>query len=116
MKMVNIKIVHNRRNYWQVMADTEKFGEQEILFEGISFVESLRYIEENQGNSSYLVEVLDAWNERKIWLIKHTRCGHYSLNQMVAGKKISKRFTRTRKFHVKEIIGAIEQEEMRTLR
>lgn len=111
MMMENIKIKHTRRNYWQVVADTERFGEQEILFEGIKFEECINFIEENQGNSPYTAEIQDAWNNRKIWLVKYTKCRHYSINQMLAGKKINKGYTRTSKAHVMEIIAAIQEEE-----
>lgn len=111
MKMENIKIKHDRRNYWQVIADTERFGEQEILFEGIKFEECIKYIEENSGNSPYEAEIQDAWNNRKIWLVKYTKCRHYCINQMIAGKKVNKGYTRTSKAHVMEIIAAIQEEE-----
>lgn len=108
MKMENIKIKHERKNYWQVIADTERFGKQEILFEGIKLEECLEYIRKNQSCAAYEMEVVDAWNKRKIWLIKHSRCRHYTMNQMVGGRKIYRRFTRTTRAHVQEIIGVIQ--------
>lgn len=109
--MENIKIKHDKRNYWYVVADTKRFGEQEILFEGINAEECLNYIRKNQSKAVYTMEIMDAWNERKIWLIKYSKCRHYSMNQMVCGRKISRRFSRTTKKHVEEIIKAIQMQE-----
>ena len=111
MNMENIKIKHERRNYWYVMADTKRFGKQEILFEGINLDECLDYIRKNQSNAAYTMEVMDAWNERKIWLIKYSKCRHYSMNQMIGGRKIYRKFTRTTRAHVQEIIKAIQEQE-----
>lgn len=115
MKMENIKIKHDRKNYWYVTADTKRFGKQEILFEGISLDECIGYIGKNQRNAAYTMEVMDAWNERKIWLIKHSKCRHYSINQMIGGRKIYGKFTRTTKQHVNEIISGIQEEERKIL-
>lgn len=45
--MKNIRIKEIRENYYVVVADTERFGEQEVLFEGISFEECAAWIKEN---------------------------------------------------------------------
>lgn len=39
--------------------------------------------------------IQDAYNPNKIWIINHTKCGHYYLTQTVCGKITGKaRFTK----------------------
>lgn len=110
--MENIKIKHDMRNYWYVVADTKRFGKQEILFEGISAEECLRYIRKNKHKAAaYTMEIVDVWNKSKTWIIKYSKCRHYSMNQMIGGRKIYNRFSRTTKKHVEEIIKAIQMLE-----
>lgn len=111
MKMENIIIEHTKNNYWIVKADTERFGKNEVLFEGINFNECLNYIWKNNGCCNYTAEVLDCFNTEKIWIIKHSKCGHYTFNQKVAGRLYGKSFQRSRKFHVMDIINAIVEHE-----
>lgn len=115
MKMENIKIVHNRDNYWQVIADTEQFGLQEILYEGNRICQCLGYIRDNEKLAKYIVEILDPWNDRKVWMVKHTRCCHYYLNQKIAGRIFYKRYQRVKRKEFDEIINTIETEERRRL-
>ena len=44
MHITNIKVEHRGTRYWVVLGDTERFGEQAILFEGITKKECLQYI------------------------------------------------------------------------
>lgn len=111
MMMEKIKIKHTRKNYWQVVADTERFGEQEILFEGIKFEECINYIHREQGRSPYTAEIQDVWNRGKFWLVKYTKCGHYYINQTIKGKKVNRGFSKVNRNHVMEIITAIQEEE-----
>lgn len=47
MKIENIKFKKNSCGGWLVIGDTERFGKQEILFEGINFEECIQYLEKN---------------------------------------------------------------------
>ncbi len=47
MEMTNIKIKPLGVNYYVVIADSERFGDGQIMFEGISYDECLDYIEKN---------------------------------------------------------------------
>ena len=46
--MENIKIKELRKNYYVVVADTKEFGEQQVIFEGISAGECLHYIDSHK--------------------------------------------------------------------
>lgn len=46
--MKNIKIERVRKGYWIVKADTERFGIQEIMFEGIRREECRDYVRNNK--------------------------------------------------------------------
>lgn len=50
-----------------------------------------------------LIEVQDEWNDKKVWLIKRYKCGHYYFNQKIAGFKLNKMFLRTTKAYLKSI-------------
>jgi len=45
--MKNIIIKEIKSNYYVVLADTERFGKQEIMFEGMSFDECTEWIKAN---------------------------------------------------------------------
>ena len=70
--MKDIKIKKNRGNYYVVYATTEQFGEQEIMFEGISFEECAEWIKANtkpQKKSLWAVEVENKASKNKSWVI-----------------------------------------------
>lgn len=50
------------------------------------------------------IRVYDKYNPHKVWIIKHTKCGHYYLNQEIYGKLFYPKFQRTNKWHIREII------------
>ncbi|WP_455618859.1 hypothetical protein [Eisenbergiella sp.] len=43
----SIKFKRNGCGGWLVIGDTERFGKQEVLYEGVTFEECIKYIEEN---------------------------------------------------------------------
>ena len=47
MEIRNTKIMSTYHNTYIVVGDTEKFGKDEILFEGVSIEECYKYLEEN---------------------------------------------------------------------
>jgi len=72
--MKNITINMIRPNYFQVIADTERFGIQEILFEGINRAECLVFISANNGeyedNSKELIFSIlkeKGFNDKLYW-------------------------------------------------
>ena len=52
-----------------------------------------------------IFEVQDAYNPAKVWIIKRYKCGHYAVNQNIAGRKFYRRFTRLTAKYLAEIIG-----------
>lgn len=57
MKIENIKFEKNSWGGWLVLGDTERFGEQEILFESHSFAACLEYLKET-GNEYTLMQAI----------------------------------------------------------
>lgn len=48
-------------------------------------------------------EIIDKWNDKKIWLVKRYGCGHYYFNQSIAGHVLNKNYTKTTKAYLKSI-------------
>lgn len=70
--MKNIRIKQIRNNYFQVLADTERFGQNEILFEGISYDECASFIRENtkpQKKPMWAVEVQSKVTRKIHWVV-----------------------------------------------
>ena len=64
MEISNIKIMATCHNTYIVIGDTEKFGKDEILFEGILIDECYKYLEDNGINvDDYKLKnkVLEMW-------------------------------------------------------
>lgn len=49
------------------------------------------------------MEINDKYNPIKVWVIKITNCGHYYVNQKIAGKLFNKKFQKTTKAKLLEI-------------
>lgn len=47
--------------------------------------------------------IQDKYNNRKVWLLKHSKCGHYYYNQENSGYKLNKGFSRTTRHFLVEI-------------
>lgn len=47
----------------------------------------------------------DPYDSHKVWIVKHTKCGHYYLNQEICGKLFYSAFRRTTKKHIMEIFS-----------
>lgn len=52
MKMRNIEIEVLRENYIVVRADTERFGENEVMYEGNTFEQCFDYIKRETGQDN----------------------------------------------------------------
>lgn len=48
-------------------------------------------------------EINDLYNPLKIWVVKITKCGHYFINQRIAGKMFYPRFQKMTKKQLLEI-------------
>ena len=69
--MKNIKTKEIRKNYFVVVADTERFGEQEVMFEGISFEECAEWIKANtkeQKKTLWAVKIQFKGEEKYQWV------------------------------------------------
>lgn len=65
----NFKIQVISENNFVVRSDSERFGKNEITFQGISYVECLKYIEgkgENRKPSYYVIKDLASWRH-DVW-------------------------------------------------
>ena len=63
MRMDNIQIEVRSENYIVVLADTERFGKGEVMFEGNTFDQCFDYIKKETGKDevslrSYMIEAL----------------------------------------------------------
>lgn len=54
---------------------------------------------------------IDKFNPKKIWIVKRYSCGHYYVNQQIAGKVFYRKFQRTTKYHLNDI-GVFSMEEI----
>lgn len=44
-----------------------------------------------------ILEIVDQYNPLKIWVIKVTKCGHYFVNQKIAGNMFYQKFQKMTK-------------------
>ena len=58
MKIENYKIQANSCGGWLVIGDTERFGEQEILYESPYFKDCVKYLKENGCEYTVQTEIL----------------------------------------------------------
>ena len=59
-----------------------------------------------------LRNVVDEWNENKVWVIKKYSDGHYYLNQEIKGVMFYKAFRRVTLKWIREIIPALQSEKI----
>lgn len=50
-----------------------------------------------------IIRIQDRYNNRKVWLVKHSKCGHYYYNQNNSGYRLNKGFKRTTRRFLVEI-------------
>jgi hypothetical protein len=50
-----------------------------------------------------MLEVQDIFNPSKRWVIKHSKCGHYYMNQKICSRMFYTRFTRTTRRYLKQL-------------
>ena len=51
-----------------------------------------------------IIKRVDKYNPNKVWVIKHTKCGHFYINQEICGKLFYKAFQRTTFKHIQDIV------------
>ena len=70
--MKDIRIKKIRENYYIVTATTERFGKDEIMFEGISLEECLEWIRANtkpQKKALWAVDVQSKATKNHYWIV-----------------------------------------------
>lgn len=51
----------------------------------------------------------DLWNPNKVWLIRHYRDGHYTVNQEIRGRVLYRRFQRMKKRQIDSVFDKRER-------
>lgn len=49
------------------------------------------------------IQIQDDYNKEKVWVIKHSNCGHYYLNQKICGRFVNSRFIRVSLRYLNEL-------------
>ena len=58
-----------------------------------------------RGESMEIKRIQDKYNNRKVWILKRSKCGHCYYNQENSGYKLNKGFRRTTRRFLIEIFG-----------
>lgn len=85
--MKNIKIKEIRQNYYVVVADTERFGAQEIVFEGISFEECAKWVKahvKEQKKALWAVKVESKVTKNLSWICVRSKDSTTAANRVWA--------------------------------
>lgn len=83
--MKNIRINNPRKNYYTVVADTDEFGINEVMFEGISLEECIAYIKANtkaQKKPLWAVGVETERTHRRHYVVVRSRDASTAWNQV----------------------------------
>lgn len=83
--MKNIRIKQIRNNYYMVIADTERFGANQIVFEGISFEECANWIKTNvkaQKKVLWAVKVQSDATKNVSWVCVRSKDRHTAFNRV----------------------------------
>ena len=83
--MKNIRIYNPRKNYFTVVADTDEFGANEVVFEGISLEECIAYIKANtkaQKKPLWAVGVETERTHRRHYVVVRSRDASTAWNQV----------------------------------
>ena len=83
--MKNIQIRKVRDNYYTVVADTERFGAQEIVFEGISFDECAAWVKANvkaQKKALWAVETIGDATKAVCWVCVRSNDRHTAFDRV----------------------------------